>query len=78
MSAQGLAAPRPAPTIWCSWYQYFTKVTEANVDANLALMGDLPIDVVQVDDGYQAELGDWLVPSSDFTSVPGLFDRIVS
>ncbi|MCE7008822.1 hypothetical protein LWC34_39330 [Kibdelosporangium philippinense] len=38
VSSLGLAAPRPAPTIWCSWYQYFTKVTEANVDSNLALM----------------------------------------
>lgn len=78
VTSLGLAAPRPAPTIWCSWYQYFTKVTEANVDANLALMDRLPVDVVQVDDGYQAEIGDWLVQSPDFTSVPGLFDRIVS
>ncbi|TCO58351.1 glycoside hydrolase family 36 protein [Actinocrispum wychmicini] len=72
----GLAAPRPAPTIWCSWYQYFTKVTESNVDDNLALMDSLPIDVVQVDDGYQVEIGDWLVPSPDFADVPGLFARI--
>jgi alpha-galactosidase len=72
-----LAVPRPAPSIWCSWYQYFTKVTEANVDANLALMDSLPIDVVQVDDGYQAEIGDWLIPSPDFTDVPALFGRIL-
>jgi alpha-galactosidase len=76
VEALGLTAPRPAPTIWCSWYQYFTKVTEANVDANMALMGSLPIDVVQVDDGYQAEIGDWLIPSTDFDDVPGLFARI--
>jgi alpha-galactosidase len=77
--ALGLAAPRPAPTVWCSWYQYFTSVTESDVDRNLELMGelDLPVDVVQVDDGYQAEIGDWLVPSGRFADVPGLFSRIV-
>jgi alpha-galactosidase len=75
---EGLDAPRPAPTIWCSWYQYFTKVTESNVETNLALLDklDLPVDVVQVDDGYQAEIGDWLMPSGDFADVPGLFARI--
>jgi alpha-galactosidase len=73
----GLPAPRPAPTIWCSWYQYFTKVTESNVDHNLSLMSSLPVDVVQVDDGYQAEIGDWLIPSPDFADVPGLFARIL-
>lgn len=74
----GLAAPRVAPTTWCSWYQYFTKVTEADVDLNLAKMDELelPIDVVQVDDGYQEEIGDWLVPSGRFADVPGLFRRI--
>jgi alpha-galactosidase len=75
---QKLAAPRPAPTTWCSWYQYFTKVTESDVDLNLAKMAelDLPIDVVQVDDGYQEEIGDWLIPSGRFADVPNLFRRI--
>ncbi|PRY46571.1 glycoside hydrolase family 36 protein [Umezawaea tangerina] len=74
----GLTAPRPAPTTWCSWYQYFTGVTEADVDLNLGLMAELelPVDVVQVDDGYQQEIGDWLVPSGRFADVPGLFRRI--
>jgi alpha-galactosidase len=76
VSSLGLTAPRPAPTIWCSWYQYFTKVTEENVVTNLGLMDSVPIDVVQVDDGYQAEIGDWLIPSPDFSDVPGLFARI--
>ncbi|MCE7008823.1 alpha-galactosidase [Kibdelosporangium philippinense] len=31
---------------------------------------------MQVDDGYQAEIGDWLIPSGDFADVPGLFARI--
>jgi len=75
---QNLTPPPPAPTTWCSWYQYFTKVTEADVDLNIGLMKelDLPIDVVQVDDGYQQEIGDWLIPSGRFANVPNLFKRI--
>lgn len=73
-----LAAPRPAPTTWCSWYQYFTEVTSSDVDRNLRLMDslDLPVDVVQVDDGYQAAIGDWLIPSGRFSDVSGVFKRI--
>ncbi len=73
-----LSAPRPAPTTWCSWYQYFTSVTESDVDLNVELMDrlDLPIDVVQIDDGYQAGIGDWLNPSGRFADVPSVFARI--
>ena len=74
----GLSAIRRAPTIWCSWYQYFTEVSEADIDENLAAMArlDLPIDIVQVDDGYQAEIGDWLALSGRFASLDGLIGRI--
>ena len=53
-----------APTGWCSWYQYFTKVSEAAVVENLTTLrsqrSTLPVDVVQIDDGYQTAVGDWL------------------
>ncbi len=51
---------------WCSWYQYFSDVTEADVRANLARAGDWPFAVVQVDDGYQRAIGDWLRPNDRF------------
>ncbi len=72
------APPRPAPTVWCSWYHYFTEVTEADVDENLAAFGkyDLPVDVVQVDDGWQSEIGDWLTLSDRFVSMSDLVRRI--
>jgi alpha-galactosidase len=65
-----LSAPRPAPTVWCSWYEYFTAVTEDDIHENLRAMDtlDLPIDVVQIDDGYQKALGDWLTLSGRFRS----------
>ncbi len=74
----GVGPLRPAPTIWCSWYHYFTRVTEADMVENLDAMDrlDLPVDVVQLDDGYQAELGDWLTLSDRFASLPDLVGRI--
>ncbi|MGW0824969.1 glycoside hydrolase family 36 protein [Streptomyces sp. NPDC002845] len=74
----GLPAPSPAPTVWCSWYEYFTEVTEDDIHENLRAMDtlDLPIDVVQIDDGYQSALGDWLSLSGRFRSRAGIADRI--
>jgi alpha-galactosidase len=71
-------APRPAPTAWCSWYHYFGAVTEEDVLENLdaASEHDLPIDVIQIDDGWQREIGDWLAFSGRFASLPALADRI--
>jgi alpha-galactosidase len=70
--------PRPAPTVWCSWYHYFTQVTEADVLENLDVMDalELPVEVVQLDDGYEAEIGDWLELSGRFRSLGELVDRI--
>jgi alpha-galactosidase len=77
-AAAGVDPPRPAPTVWCSWYHYFTEVTEADMVENLDAMDRLrlPVDVVQLDDGYQAELGDWLTLSDRFASLPDLVGRI--
>lgn len=74
----GLTEPRPAPTVWCSWYEYFTAVTEDDIHENLRAMDtlDLPIDVVQIDDGYQSRLGDWLTLSGRFRSRAGIADAI--
>lgn len=59
-----------APTVWCSWYERYREVSEevvlANVDA--IVRRNLPIDVVQIDDGYQAATGDWLEANARFPS----------
>ncbi len=58
------------PTGWCSWYYYFSKVTEADILENLdycvAHRKDFPMEYFQIDDGYQPALGDWLEPSEKF------------
>lgn len=53
---------------WCSWYHYFHRVSEADVRANLALASEWPFQVFQVDDGYQAAVGDWLRTNERFPS----------
>jgi alpha-galactosidase len=74
----GVGPIRPAPTGWCSWYHYFARVTEADILENLAAIDklDLPIDVIQIDDGWQSELGDWLTLSGRFASLSDLTARI--
>ena len=59
---------RSLPAGWCSWYYYWTGVTEADVLRNLRAMDDLGLDVgvVQVDDGHQSGIGDWLSRSAAF------------
>lgn len=52
----------PVPTGWCSWYCFGPMVTRGQVEANLAAVKEkaLPLRYIQIDDGYQAAMGDWL------------------
>jgi alpha-galactosidase len=62
--------PVRPPAGWCSWYYYFTTVSEEDVLANLKFLSEhrreLPAQLVQIDDGYQTGIGDW-------TSIKGKF-----
>ncbi|WP_304823701.1 glycoside hydrolase family 36 protein [Candidatus Binatus sp.] len=57
---------------WCSWYHYFHGITEDALRANLksleSMRADFPIDIVQLDDGFQSALGDWDTTNSKFPS----------
>lgn len=53
---------------WCSWYQYFHGVTEADIRANLAGAADWPFEVFQIDDGFQSSIGDWMSMNDKFGS----------
>lgn len=74
----GTGLLRTAPTIWCSWYHYFTGVRQSDIEENLVAIAehDLPVDVVQLDDGYQSEIGDWLTLSDRFHSLADMVSRI--
>ncbi|MEM7183394.1 MAG: glycoside hydrolase family 36 protein [Spirochaetota bacterium] len=56
------------PTGWCSWYYYYTKISEDILLQNLEKLSslDLGMEFFQIDDGYQAEIGDWLIPNNRF------------
>ena len=65
---------------WCSWYAYWGKVTERDVMAEVRQFEehDLSVDLVLLDEGYQAEIGDWLTPREDFGSTVRLASDIRS
>jgi alpha-galactosidase len=59
------AAP---PSGWCSWYCFGPKVTAKQVLDNLDVIArDIPgLRYIQIDDGYQPAMGDWLDTGNAF------------
>ncbi len=55
---------------WCSWYDYFTAIDEGaireNIDAARRLRPIIGFDYLQIDDGYETAIGDWLQPNAKF------------
>src|SRR5438874_1880537 len=49
----GARIPEGSVAGWCSWYQYFDRVTPDDIRDNLDLAVRHGIDLVQIDDGYQ-------------------------
>jgi alpha-galactosidase len=49
-----------SPLGWCSWYQYYWRVTPEHIRQNLELARQHGVALVQIDDGYQRAIGDWL------------------
>ena len=59
----------PVPVGWCSWYHFYQNITQEDIDANLAsvlaLKDQVPLPLLQIDDGFETYPGDW------FDFVPG-------
>ncbi|WP_284014749.1 alpha-galactosidase [Halobaculum litoreum] len=72
--------PASAPTGWCSWYHYFTDVTADDVRDNVAALDEwgVPLDVVQIDDGYETAFGDWRTLAAGFDDMRALRDDIAA
>jgi len=55
--------PQEIPAGWCSWYEFYQNVTETdirrNLDSLVTMRDRLPIDLLQIDDGFEAQVGDW-------------------
>lgn len=56
------------PQGWCSWYCFGPNVTAAQVMSNLEFIAkEIPsLRYIQIDDGYQAAMGDWLETGKAF------------
>jgi alpha-galactosidase len=70
------AAP---PSGWCSWYCFGPKVTADDVRRNLDVIArETPgLRYIQVDDGYQPAMGDWLETGAAFGgNVQGVLKEI--
>jgi alpha-galactosidase len=60
------------PTGWCSWYEFYSKIDDEKINRNIKtikrLKDDLPLDLVQIDDGFESQIGDWLEFKKTFPS----------
>ncbi len=47
---------------WCTWYYYFNKISPEIIEKNISILKykKADIDFIQIDDGYQKFVGDWL------------------
>jgi alpha-galactosidase len=63
-----LSATAAPPSGWCSWYCFGPDVTAAQVLANLDVIArTIPgLKYIQIDDGYQPAMGDWLETGGAF------------
>lgn len=66
---QNLSPIAAKPAIgWTSWYNYYTSISEKIIEDNLTAFAknNIPIDIFQIDDGWQQAVGDWLNINSKF------------
>lgn len=68
----------PIPTGWCSWYCYGSQVTQDHIYKNLkAIKQSIPeLKYIQIDDGYQAYMGDYFTLSEKFPEFLSLIKEI--
>jgi alpha-galactosidase len=61
---------KPKPTGWCSWYEFYTKIDDEKINRNIqairSMESELPLDLIQIDDGFEAQIGDWLMFKKGF------------
>lgn len=72
----GRGKAKKSPRVWCSWYSLYKEINEIKIHQVIKDLGDLPFDVVQIDDGWQVSTGDWK-PNAKFPSgMDGIAARI--
>jgi len=55
--------PAVPPTGWCTWYYYLMNIRQETIRENLKILSErkeqLPVKIVQIDDGWYKNWGDW-------------------
>lgn len=64
------------PRLWSSWYSYYEQITEHELHEVLDDVRTWPVDVFQVDDGWQQAVGDWQANDDFPTGMADLAARI--
>lgn len=67
------------PDGWCSWYCYGPTITKGGIIRNLKSakkQGIKGIKYIQIDDGYQPHMGDWLIQTRKFGDMKALCKKI--
>lgn len=67
------------PDGWCSWYCYGPTITKGGIIRNLKSakkQGIKGIKYIQIDDGYQPHMGDWLIETRKFGNMKALCQKI--
>jgi alpha-galactosidase len=69
-SLKGNDNPRLHVNGWTSWYNYYGDVSEKIINENVDALttNKYPIDIFQIDDGFQTAIGDWLSINKKFPS----------
>jgi alpha-galactosidase len=65
---------------WCSWYDRYFDIDETHIlkiaDAVKELRGNIPIEVIQLDDGWQGSPGNWSANSKFPRGMKHIADKI--
>lgn len=68
--------PQRPPRVWCSWYGLYTAIGERILLRVLDRASGMPFDVFQIDDGWQAGIGDWEANAKFPAGMEALASRI--
>jgi alpha-galactosidase len=74
----GMHRNKPSHNVWCSWYSFYVAITEPLLYKVFEEFADAPLDVLQVDDGWQVAVGDWDANQKFPSGMKALADKIKS
>ena len=78
LAPHGEIKKNDAPRVWCSWYSLYHAIDEPILHKIFDDLGDLPFDVLQVDDGWQMDIGDWEANQKFPSGMNALAEKIKS